>query len=106
MPSGPVALSVRRFRSSLRTPATLTWIGGMSGYGLSPLHGIVLLSSMVNTDLNWVFSISALLLLSLFKKPSLFFSGETPVDSQPLLFTYTQNFLELVVKSLLTTFSM
>ena len=50
------------------TPFSLTSILSMLGYGLSSLY-VRLLESSVKTDLNWVFSISALLVLSFFRKP-------------------------------------
>ena len=63
MESGPAALSGRRLWRRLRTPASLTVILGMSGKGLLPLLGMLVVSSSVKTDLNWCFTISALLTL-------------------------------------------
>ena len=40
-----------------------------------------LVSTLVKTDSNWLLRMLALLWLSLLKKPSSFYSGDTPVDS-------------------------
>ena len=54
---------------------------------------------LLSKDLNLVFSVSALLVLSLLRKPSWIFSGETPVDSWRLLLMYDQNFFASELKS-------
>ena len=63
------------------TPFQLTSMLGILGYGLGPLSGRELVSSFVNTDTNWLLRMLALLVLSLLRKPSLFFSGDTQVSS-------------------------
>ena len=50
--SGPVALCVLRFFKSLWTPFQSILISGMFGVVLSPLSGMLVRSSSVNTDLN------------------------------------------------------
>ena len=54
-------------------------MSGIVGYGLGP-NLFRLSGSVVNTDENWSFKISALVLLSLYVWPS-FFRGDTPTLS-------------------------
>ena len=56
-------------------------MSGIEGYGLGPLDGMLSLSSLVKTEENWWLRISALLRLSLCRKPSWFLRGATPIDS-------------------------
>ena len=84
--SGPVALCVLRFINSSWTFQS-TLISGMLGVVLVPLSGILVRSSCVKTDLNCTLRISALALVSLWRKPSFFFNGATPLNSCPLLIT-------------------
>jgi hypothetical protein len=53
-------------------------ICGIDGIELSPRSGNLVVSSCVYADLNWLFSISALLLLSLCIIPLLALRGATP----------------------------
>ena len=57
--SGPLALLGFRPSSSLRTPFSVTVISGAVVYGDSPRSGILLESSLVNTEENWLLRISA-----------------------------------------------
>ena len=86
--SGPVALCIFRSRRSLRTPFQCTRIESIVGWSLVPFFGMLDLSSLVYAETNWSFKISTFELLSLWMKPSLFFSGATPVDSCRLLLMY------------------
>ena len=54
-------------------------MSGIVGYGLGP-NLLRLSGSVVNTDENWSFKISAWVLLSLYAWPS-FFRGDTPTLS-------------------------
>ena len=81
MESGPVALNDFNPLRSLWTPFQFTLMFGISGWGLGPLSGIELVSSLVKTDSNWLLRMLALLWLSLFKKPSSFFRSDTPAES-------------------------
>ena len=53
-------------------------MSGIDGIELSPRSGNLVVSSCVYADLNWSFSISALLLLSLCIIPLLALRGATP----------------------------
>ena len=66
-------------------------MSGIVGYGLGPNLGRGLSGSVVNTDENWSFKISAWVLLSLYIWPS-FFKGDTPTMSLRLDLTYVQSF--------------
>ena len=68
--SGPAALCILSSESSLWTTLKDMLMSGIDGVELCPRSG-KLLSSCVYADLNGVLSISALLLLSLYIKPSL-----------------------------------
>ena len=79
--SDPAALFTFRFFCSLYTPFSVMFMSGMLLKLLGPLFGIGPSSSLVKTDVNWSFRMLALLWLSLFKKPCLFFNGATPTYS-------------------------
>ena len=68
--SSPAAVCILSYESSLWTPLKDMLMSGIDGVELCPRSG-KLLSSCVYADLNGVLSISALLLLSLYIKPSL-----------------------------------
>ena len=89
--SGPVTLCIFRSPRSLRTPFQFTRIESIVGWSLVPFFGMFDLSSLVYAETKWSFKISTFELLSLWMKPSLFFSGATPVDSCRLLLMYDQN---------------
>ena len=59
---------------------------GISGWGLVLLSGSELVSSLLKADSNWLLRMLALLWLSLLRKSSAFFSGDTPVDLFPVYF--------------------
>ena len=101
-----VALSIFEYpwvSGSLRTPLQCSRIESIVGWWLVPFLGMFDLSSLVYAETNWSFKISTFELLSLWMKPSLFFSGAKPVDSCRLLLTYAQNTLGFSLRSLLTT---
>ena len=104
--SGPVTLCIFRSRSSLRTPFRCTCIESIVGWSLEPFFGMFDLSSRVYAETNWSFKISTFELLSLWMKPSLFFSGATPVGSCRFLLMYDQNTFGFSFRSLLTISSM
>ena len=51
-------------------PFQSTLMSGIDGMSLSPVSGMLELSSLVNTDLNCSFSMLALALVSLWRNPS------------------------------------
>ena len=91
--SEPVALCIFRSRRSLRTPFQCTRIESIVGWSLFPFFVMFDLSSLVYAETNWSFNIYTFELLSLWMKPSLFFSGTTPVDSCRLLLPELSDFL-------------
>ena len=58
--SGPVALLGLTFDNSLVTPLTVMVMPDMSGNLGPEREGICEMSSLENTELNWLFNISAL----------------------------------------------
>ena len=104
--SGLVALCIFSSRRSLRTPFQCTRIESIVGWSRVPYIVMFDLSSLVYAETNWSFKISTFELLSLWMKPSLFFSGATPVGSCRFLLMYDQNTFRFSFRSLLTISSM
>ena len=59
----------------------------MGGWGLGPKSDMCSVFSLVKTEVNYLFSISALLAGSLYTRPSSAISGATPLLSHLLLLT-------------------
>lgn len=93
--SGPAALYGFRLIKSLCTPFQSAMMPGMDDVVLRPFTGTVDVPSFVNSVLNYSLRMLTLDMGSLWRKPLLFFSGATPVDSWALLFMYcmTRTFL-------------
>ena len=95
IPSGPVALFGLRFCKSFSIhaiPLVETVILGIGGNLLGWGSGIESMSSVVNTDLNCLFRISAFLIFSDINTPWSFKAG-IPVESFFNFFTKDQKFL-------------
>ena len=95
--SGPVALSVFK---SLCTHFQSILISGMFGVVLAFVWYVSEIF-LCKYRLELLIENVGSRLCVLCRKPSLFFSGATPVNSCPLLFTNDQKFLELSLLSLL-----
>ena len=90
IPSGPDAFDELSCFSNLSTPSGLIIIAGIVSLACFVVLGSVVLCSLVNTDLNWRISISALPLLSFTSCP-LVYRGATPMLSCFLDLIYFQN---------------
>ena len=86
---GNLSLSSKS-RYRLWTPFQSILMDAIVGISLPPFIWMAVVSSTVNTDLNFWFSMFILLCMNL----SMFLRGATPVASWTLLLTYVQNFLE------------
>ena len=76
--SGPVALWGSILFSNFISPLVLIFISGMVGWGLWPLFGMVVVSSVVNALLNCSFKMLAWIFVSLYNSPSLPLRDDTP----------------------------
>ena len=90
--SGPVALWMFRPRSDFLTPLELMLILFMDLWGLGPLDGMLPVSSLVYTEWNCLFDMSAWVGASLYNRPSDFFNGAIPLESCFRFLTYDQIF--------------
>ena len=100
--SGPLALCGFRLFKSFSTPLTVTVISGAERYGEWSKSGVLVTSSVVNTEENCVLSISAFSDGVECSVPSAR-SGETPDPSDFCDFTKVYSFL-LVLSSLIMLF--
>ena len=80
MLSGPLALCGLMLSSCFWMSGVVMVSGGITGCGLTPLLGMLSIDSVVNTDLNCSFKMSAFCLVSATSCPS-FFKGATPLLS-------------------------
>ena len=99
--SGPVALYGLMSFSNLRTPFLFTMIGLTLGWLADFILGMFVVSSTVNTEVNWSLSMLDFFPLSLWLIP-LDCKGTTPLASHFLLFIKLYSFLEFPVWSSFT----
>ena len=77
--------SIHKSLISLWTSFQLTSMFAILGCGIDPLSGMILVSSLVNTDSNCLYRMFDLFGLSILRGPSSFFSEDTPDASWPAL---------------------